>query len=258
VAQKPASLGGRIRFFRTWRKLSLAQLAGLAGLSESYLSRVERGERTLSRPAITAIANALRISATELIGQPATWQDPALADAQATIPAVRLALVSNRLGAATTAPTRAVIALAADVDRLVRARTRADFGAMGDALPALLTELYATAAATTGDERTLALRQLVRTLNTAMTLASAFGYADLAYMVSERSVQAAAELGSPAWDAIALFSQTHALAGVADHRQAYLLASAAVDRVGAGVTTHPPHNARTRSLPTARCAWCPG
>ncbi|MFE2751492.1 helix-turn-helix domain-containing protein [Actinosynnema sp. NPDC059335] len=236
MTHTPHSLGGRIRYLRNWRQLNLAQLAGLAGLSESYLSRAERGERTLSRQAITAIANALRVSATELIGQPVTWQDPALADAQATIPAVRHALVSNRLGAATTAPTRPVIALAADVDRLVRARTRADFGAMGDALPALLTELYAAVAATSGDERALAVRQLVRALNTAMTLASAFGYADLAYMVSERSVQAAAELGSPAWDAIATFSQVHALAGVADHEQAFRLAAAAVDQTGAAVT----------------------
>jgi transcriptional regulator with XRE-family HTH domain len=40
-----AHIGRRIREIRTWRKLSIKELAELAGFSESYLSRIERGDR---------------------------------------------------------------------------------------------------------------------------------------------------------------------------------------------------------------------
>jgi hypothetical protein len=100
---------------------------------------------------------------------------------------------------------------------------------MGAMLPNLLADLYTTVAIVRDEERTVTLRQLIRALNSAMTLAHAFGYADLAYLVTERSAQAADALHDPAWSAIAAFSRVHALLPMGAHNQAYTLASRATD-----------------------------
>ncbi|HEV7830407.1 MAG TPA: helix-turn-helix transcriptional regulator, partial [Pseudonocardiaceae bacterium] len=39
------SIGGRIREIRVWRGRTLKATAELAGVTESYLSRIERNER---------------------------------------------------------------------------------------------------------------------------------------------------------------------------------------------------------------------
>ncbi|MGH3803179.1 MAG: helix-turn-helix domain-containing protein [Pseudonocardiaceae bacterium] len=43
------SIGRRIREIRDWRGMTLDVVAGLAGISEGYLSRLERGERPVNR-----------------------------------------------------------------------------------------------------------------------------------------------------------------------------------------------------------------
>ena len=41
------TVGARLRILRRWRGMTLTELAGLAGVSFSYLSMVERGQRML-------------------------------------------------------------------------------------------------------------------------------------------------------------------------------------------------------------------
>lgn len=59
-------LGGFIREQRTAARLSLRKLATLAGVSNPYLSQIERGLRKPSADILAAIAGALRISAETL------------------------------------------------------------------------------------------------------------------------------------------------------------------------------------------------
>jgi len=55
-------IGERLRVLRRWRGMTLAEVAGLAGVSESYLSMAERGLQTLDRRSmISAVASALRV-----------------------------------------------------------------------------------------------------------------------------------------------------------------------------------------------------
>ncbi|MGH3870499.1 MAG: helix-turn-helix domain-containing protein [Pseudonocardiaceae bacterium] len=230
MADEWRDVARRLRELRAWRRTSLKVIAELAGISESHLSRLERGERRLDkRSTIAALAAALEVSPSELIGQPVRWEDPAMAEAQATIPALRLALVGTELGQSGTGSARPVGDVVAEVDRCVALRTTCDFAAMGAMLPGLLADLYATVTVARDEERTVVLGQLIRALNSAMTLAHAFGYADLAYLVTERSAQAADDLGDPAWSAIAAFSRVHALLPLGGHDQAYALAARATD-----------------------------
>lgn len=220
----------RLRQLHAYRGKSLRVIADRAGLSESHLSRLLSGERRLDkRSTITALAAAYEVSPSELIGQPQRWQDPAMAEAQATIPDVRLAIVNTELGQLGRGTVRPVADLVTQVDRCVGLRTACDFAAMGAVLPGLLSDLYATVTISRDEERAVVLRQIIRTLNSAMTLAHAFGYSDLAYTITERSVQAADDLKDPAWSAIAAFSRVHALLPMGGHDQAYALAIRAAD-----------------------------
>jgi DNA-binding transcriptional regulator YiaG len=63
-------IGQRIRRIRTARNKSLQVIAGLAGMSQSTLHRVEHGQRELTLSEIVALANALDIAPSTLIRLP--------------------------------------------------------------------------------------------------------------------------------------------------------------------------------------------
>ena len=63
------TLGDYVREQRTANRLSLRQLADAAGVSNPYLSQIERGLRRPSAEVLQSIAKALRISAETLYVQ---------------------------------------------------------------------------------------------------------------------------------------------------------------------------------------------
>src|SRR3954454_17324593 len=66
-------LGRRIRTYRRRRGLSQAALAGLVGRSESWLSQVERGVRSVDRMSVLLdLARVLHVDVEALVGRP--WQ----------------------------------------------------------------------------------------------------------------------------------------------------------------------------------------
>lgn len=68
-----AGMGERIAVYRRRRGLSQAALAGLIGRSESWLSQVERGIRSVDRLSVLLdIARILHVDVESLIGRP--WQ----------------------------------------------------------------------------------------------------------------------------------------------------------------------------------------
>lgn len=66
VGKTVGSLGDYLREQRTNARLSLRQLAEQAGVSNPYLSQIERGLRRPSAEVLQQIAKALRISAEQL------------------------------------------------------------------------------------------------------------------------------------------------------------------------------------------------
>ncbi len=66
VGQRAATLGDYLRDQRRAAQLSLRQLAEQAGVSNPYLSQIERGLRRPSADVLQQLANALRISAETL------------------------------------------------------------------------------------------------------------------------------------------------------------------------------------------------
>lgn len=100
-------IGRRVREIRSWRGVDQQALAGLAGISQSYLSMIERGERAVTKRAtLEALANALQVSPTELTGQPYQPLDPLSNDAHSGIFAVEVALDRYELGVDPEVPGR--------------------------------------------------------------------------------------------------------------------------------------------------------
>ena len=63
-------LGGRIRALREVRGLKLKQLADATGLSDAFVSRLERGQVSSSVANLIQIAQALDIGVSELFADP--------------------------------------------------------------------------------------------------------------------------------------------------------------------------------------------
>lgn len=70
-----AQLGEFIREQRRGARLSLRKLSSMAGVSNPYLSQIERGLRKPSAEILQAIAKALRISAETLYVQAGILED---------------------------------------------------------------------------------------------------------------------------------------------------------------------------------------
>jgi transcriptional regulator with XRE-family HTH domain len=87
------TIGARLRTLRRWRGKTQTELAGLAGLSPSFLSMVETGQRPLDRRShIAALASALQVSETDLVGGPHLSRDRVQSDPHMAIPPLRVAL----------------------------------------------------------------------------------------------------------------------------------------------------------------------
>lgn len=83
---EPLTLGEIIRRQRQLAELSLRQLAGMVGISNPYLSQIERGLRAPSGRVLHAIATSLRTTADALVEQAATDTPPDVLTAIAADP----------------------------------------------------------------------------------------------------------------------------------------------------------------------------
>ncbi len=83
-------LGAFIRAQRQMADLSLRELAAMAGVSNPYLSQIERGLSEPSARVLTSIARALSISAEALFGQAGLISEPHQSDDNATETALRM------------------------------------------------------------------------------------------------------------------------------------------------------------------------
>ncbi|MBB4007132.1 helix-turn-helix domain-containing protein [Allorhizobium taibaishanense] len=57
----------RIRTFRTYRNLSVSDLAAAAGISQPYLSEIESGKKTGSVDVLKRIATALKVDLDDIV-----------------------------------------------------------------------------------------------------------------------------------------------------------------------------------------------
>jgi transcriptional regulator with XRE-family HTH domain len=190
------TIGRRLREVRIWRRKSLKVVAELAGISEGYLSKLERGQSPIERRSlIVALANALEIAPSELIRLP--MPAPGNGHVDSVIEQVRRVLVAVDLGR----PNGLVVPVDALRDRVARIqdmRRRCLFGEVADDLPGLVRDLHTTlAAATTTDDRNelLPLAVFTHVQVTGMWLYDAGAPVDLQHEVASMARRLALEHG---------------------------------------------------------------
>jgi transcriptional regulator with XRE-family HTH domain len=221
-------IGRRVREVRTWRGLSLSATAGLAGLSVSYLSLIERGRRPVTkRSVLESLASALRVSPVELTGKPYPPSDSASAKADAHMAALADALTGWWVGETPNGPARPWPEVEADVTLLTsRLRPTSDYAAQVVLIPGLLHDLLSLAQ--DPDHRRSALVGLLDTYHAAANVTIRLGVSGLPTIAAERMRQAAQELGEPHYIGLAGWARAHALTGTNRARQ-YDLAVAVAD-----------------------------
>ena len=199
------SIGVRIREIRSWRGLSLSVVAGLAGISPGYLSRIERGERAIEKRALVeSIASSLQVAPSEILAEPATARDPVSKDAHAAIEEISVVLAHNRLGHPfPEQPTMPWPELASELRRFLDVLVpECDYLTQAQMLPGLLEGLYA-AHAHDPAHRKEALTGLMMTLHHTGGLLKNLGAHGMPYLVAMHERYVADELDDPAWIGLA-------------------------------------------------------
>lgn len=184
-------------------------VAGLAGISASYLSRLESGQRALDRRSlIIALANALEVAPTELteITLPAS-SEPGTDLAQ---DAIRLALLAVGMGH----PGGQLLdtqTLTGRVSDLLDAQQACQHDRVGAGLPGLIRDLHTTVAAGRDDAALLELITLLHVQGIEAWLRDVGAPLDLAWQAATLAQDAADRLGDPQTRGLAAFGTAHGL-----------------------------------------------
>jgi transcriptional regulator with XRE-family HTH domain len=203
------TIGARLRELRRWRRMTLAEVSGLAGISAAYLSMAERGLRSLDRRSmISALAAALRVSETELTGGPHLGTDPLQSAPHAAIPGLRVSLAMNAVGEPAVDRARPLDELLAELDPLRSAHAAGDYMRIGDALPCLIDELYLHVSDPADEAaKILAAGALADACRWASSMCHNLRYADLAQIAARSAVDVARLTDDPVRMAAARYEQ---------------------------------------------------
>ncbi len=183
--------GSRIKLWRVRRGVSQSVLAGLAGLSQPFLSQVEAGMKTIDRRStLVAVASALQVSVADLC-HPGEPVNPTHDRAVGAMPAIRVAIAELTAGERRPA-SRSTEQLNADLARAQRYRAEADYAAL---MPICAGLLY--------DLATVGPRHLAEGAYLVSSPLRGLGFQDLAWHAANLAVQAARESGEAAWIGVA-------------------------------------------------------
>jgi transcriptional regulator with XRE-family HTH domain len=140
------TIGQRMRLVRNSRGKTLAVIAGLAGISTGYLSKIECGEKAIdSWSLLFAIAKALRVAPSDLTSLPVPA--PANGHTDSSIEAIRLALMAvtdRQPGGEVQSVEQLRHRYQAVVDG--NFKNNGDFKNRGAVLPGLIADLHTTLA----------------------------------------------------------------------------------------------------------------
>jgi transcriptional regulator with XRE-family HTH domain len=195
VGMASSEIGHKLRQIRQARGKSLAVIAGLAGISSSYLSRLESGERVLDRRSlIIALAEALEVAPSELTGT--SFAAPREDGHDLALDAVRKTLLEVSLGqpGGTAQPADQ---LRARVMTMLRDQNDADSTTVGIALPALIRDLHTTLDEHRDEPEVLLLLALTHVQGTQAWLAAVGAPIDLSWHAVTLARQAAERLDEP-------------------------------------------------------------
>lgn len=203
-------IGERLRFYRQSQHKSQAVIAGLAGVTEDYLSKVERGLKTPTIATLHRLAVALGVSVPVLLGEPAVSDRSVVHPVASRIQA---ALMSYGAAAATDAPV--LSALRSRVETAWSAWQGAPhrFTEVSAVLPDLVVDVQHAARVLRSDpaQRRDAARLAADLYFLLRTFTKRIGRPDLALLVADRAMTAAQDADDPVRLAAARWNLAHIL-----------------------------------------------
>jgi len=207
-----AHMGRRVRQIRHARGKSLAVVAGLAGISKSYLGHIETGERALDRRSvIVAIANALEVAPSDITGSP-LGALPHTGHEDKAINEVRLALLAVTMNES-RGEIQPVEQLRARVMDILAAQNNADTAAVGAILPKLIRDLHTADSAHQNEPEVLRLMTLAHMQGTQAWLTTIGAPVDLSWQAATLARRAAERLDEPAWLGVSTYGTALNLLG---------------------------------------------
>ncbi|MEV0613725.1 helix-turn-helix transcriptional regulator [Nonomuraea sp. NPDC050404] len=221
-------IGENVRAARRARGISLEAVAGLVGRSKGWLSKIENGKIRLDkRSDIIALAEALEVSATDLIDAPVQRNTTA-----PPIGRLRKILLSSSLDDPPDIPLRPVEILQAEWNGRILASWRAsDRAELARLIPGFVGELHVHATTGSGPDRETALRLLIWACGAAGSdVLKAYGHLDLAWIAADRAERAARLLGEEPWLGAAAFAMAHCRRSL-DMARAFRTIGQTADRV---------------------------
>jgi transcriptional regulator with XRE-family HTH domain len=231
-------IGRRVREIRTWRGMNLTTTAGLAGISPSALSLMERGKRPISKRAVLeSLARALRVSPFELTGQPHPPSGEGTAESRSAMATLADLLGGWWIGEVPDRPGRPLPEVLAELDSFHGARNSpgphgaGDYVAQVETLSPLIRDLLAASADRTALRRTLV--PLLLAYHVAGSISARLGIPGLPSLAAERMRDVADELNDPVWRGVADWGRAQFLSATNRERQ-YELAVAVADKAPAG------------------------
>jgi transcriptional regulator with XRE-family HTH domain len=196
----------------------------------AFVSQIENGRRAVTnRNTLCALAYALRVSITDLTGQPYEPQIGGDLGMYRIASAVRTALDEPD----DPVQPRPIQALTDLADRVMAARMECDTAALGRDLPALLAE---TRQMGDGPSSVAAGRLFVQAAVTGSLALKPAGWVDLAVRLAERADATARTIGDPACAAAAQFALAQCALAAGNRRRSLAIATTAIILVQGGGT----------------------
>ncbi|OII62871.1 transcriptional regulator [Streptomyces sp. CC53] len=238
--------GERIRYYRTRSGKSQAAVAGLVGRSEDWLSKVERGVIAVdSLTMLMKLARELGLSnVSDLVG-PSIDISLMPKIEHPAVPGIRYALNAppSLLGVELPGDALSADALTSRVAEawdVYETRTER-YAPVGDMLPGLLAEAYATLRATTGVEQLQATRALVSLLHLHQVFLRRIREHNLSVRAADRAMQIADETGDPALIAASAWNVAGSLTSSGQPAEALDLARRTIAHCRPGDNASPEH-----------------
>jgi transcriptional regulator with XRE-family HTH domain len=225
-------IGERIRFYRQAKGKTQAVIAGLAGVSEDYLSQIERGLKTPTIALLHRFAKILGVRISDLLGESAAAQEETTAPAGKAVQHALMAYGQDQ-GAAGP-PDLADLRGRVDAAWMVWQQRPNRFSEESAVLPALISDVQAAQQRleSAGDQQRRESQQVAADLYFLLrSFTKRIGRPDLSLLVADRGVLAAQAAEDPVRVAAAKWNLGHILLAQGDGEAAEEVAISAVEEL---------------------------
>jgi transcriptional regulator with XRE-family HTH domain len=208
--QPEIRIGERLRFYRQAKGKTQAVVAGLAGVTEDYLSQIERGLKTPALPLVHRFSKILGVRVSELLGESATEHDEAVYPVGY---AVQRALMAY--AGADDSPDLAVLRERVNAAWGIWQGSPRRYSEISEVLPGLVSDVQAAqrglAGSSSADDRREGQRISADLYFLLRSFTKRIGRTDLSLLVADRGVLAAEAVDDPVWMAAAKWNLGHIL-----------------------------------------------